>query len=170
MASMRASRATGQHIEAIAALCEAAARDRTSLACVRREPLDPAAWIAARLPLVIVEDGPLLVGFAVAVPDTGAYGSPRCAELVAYVNTGSRRQGAARKALADLFTAARTMGLWKLIAFGLSEDAAERALLTEADFREVGLLDKHVQLQGSWRSVAVYEKMLLAGRRSLSGA
>jgi L-amino acid N-acyltransferase YncA len=59
------------------------------------------------------------------------------------------------------------MGLWKMVAYALSDDPAPRALLERIDFREVGQLVKHAQVDGGWRDVVLYERLVMAARKSM---
>jgi L-amino acid N-acyltransferase YncA len=167
MNSFRAHRLIAGEIDAVRALCAQLTAERGSLWAARREPLDPAAWMARRLPVSVVSEGGRVLGFAAALPDGQAYSAPRCAELVVGVASSHLRRGIGRASLAELLMTARTMGLWKLVAFAFPEDVATRSLLLGSDFREVGALDKHVQLDGVWRGVAVYERLLMTARKSL---
>lgn len=170
MAIHKVHRATDRDLAVLDRLCgeatASATASSTGLAGHRRERWSPAAWLAARLPLVLVEEpaGPL--GFAVALPENVPLGAPRCVEAVVYVTPAQRRRGAGRALVGELVALARTGGLWKMIAYALPEDAASRALLGRLDFREVGVLAKHFQLGGSWRDVALHERLVLAARRS----
>ena len=166
MATLHARRATAHDVDALRRLHAEATAPRSALWSIRRERLDPAAWIATHAPAVLVADGTNDVGFAVAVTDGIPIGAPRCAEAFAYVAPTHRRRGAARAALAELLTVSRTMGLWKLLGYGLAEDAAARALLARLDFREVGTLIRHVQLEGTWHDVVLAERLVLAARTS----
>ena len=69
--------------------------------------------------------------------------------------------------MCELMTVARTMGLWKLLAYATPDDAAARALLARLEFREVGVFVKHLQLEGGWRDVALYERLIMAALRSM---
>jgi phosphinothricin acetyltransferase len=131
----------------------------------RRPVLTPSAWLASRLPFVVVADGATLVSFAVALPG-GPMAAPKCAEAIVHVTPTRRRQGAGRAAVAELVASARLTGLWKLVAYALPEDAGARAFADRMDFREVGTLVKHVQLEGTWRDVAIYERLVLSARKS----
>jgi phosphinothricin acetyltransferase len=137
---------------------------------LRRDRADPAAWLAARSPVVVVGDVNGAIGFAAALPESIPLGAPRCAEAFVYIEPACRRRGGARAAMTELITASRTMGLWKLVAYALVEDAASRALLARFDFRDVGTLVKHVQIQNGWHDVVLSERLVLAARKSLPSA
>jgi L-amino acid N-acyltransferase YncA len=166
MSAFQWHRSTPNDVDALREVCLELGRERGSLLAARREALDPAQWVAQKVPLIVVSEGAKVIGFAGAIPGGQSYSSPRCAELVVGVVAKHRRRGAGRLAVAELFTTARTRGLWKLVAFALPEDVAARPLLARADFREVGTLEKHVQLEGVWHNVAVHERILMATRAS----
>jgi L-amino acid N-acyltransferase YncA len=172
--SYRAHRATAQDADSLRRLFADATQPRASLWSLRRDRAgagaDPAAWLAARSPVVVVGDGQTAVGFAAALPEGIPLGAPRCAEAFVYVDPAYRRRGSARAAMTELITASRTMGLWKLVAYALVEDAAARGLLTRFDFRDVGTLVKHVQIENGWHDVVLSERLVLAARKSLPSA
>ena len=166
MANLRSHRAAAQDVDALRRLHAEATATRSALWSIRRDRLDPAAWVASHTPAVLVADGPVVAAFAVAIADGVPLGAPRCAEVFVYVTPAHRRHGIARAALTELLTVSRTMGLWKLLGYALPEDAVGRALLARMDFREVGTLTKHVQLENTWRDVVVAERLVLAARKS----
>lgn len=170
MAGFRAHRATDHDIETIRRLCAEATSGRGALWSSRRERFDPAAWAAARVPLVVVADSTTkdapAAGFAVALSDAVPFQAPRCAEALVYVTPAQRRRGAGRAAMSELLAAARTVGLWKLVSYTLADDVAGIGLLARLDFRVVGTLVKHVQVEGGWRDVALHERLVLAARKS----
>jgi phosphinothricin acetyltransferase len=157
-------RATERDLDQLTQLCTEAGQ--RGLLTVRRQAFSPSAWLAARVPLVMVADATKALGFAVALPDAAPLGAPKCAEAIVHVTPSSRRQGAGRAALVELVAVARLMGLWKLVAYAFPDDVGARALFSRADFREVGVLVKHVQIEGSWRDVAIHERLVLAARKS----
>jgi len=165
MVNLRARRATAQDVDALRHLHAEAGATRSALWSLRRG-LDPAAWVASHTPAVLVGDGASMAGFAVAITEGIPFSAPRCAEVFVYVAPSLRRHGATRAALAELLTVSRTMGLWKLLGYALPEDPVARALLTRMDFREVGTLTKHVQLDNRWHDLVVAERLVLAARRS----
>ena len=69
-----------------------------------------------------------------------------------------RGQGFGRAALAALIDHAKSRGWWKLLSRVFPENAASRALLRSAGFREVGTYEKHAKLDGAWRDVVIVEK------------
>jgi len=127
---------------------------------------DVATWLSARAPVVAVNEGAELVAFAAAVAENAPVGVARCSEMIAYVRPTHRRRGAARAAIAELMSIARTNGLWKLMGYVMADDSGARIMLDRADFREVGVLVKHVQVRGVWRDVVVCERLVLAARKS----
>jgi L-amino acid N-acyltransferase YncA len=168
-ATAQVHRATARDLDPLRTLCAAVTRDRAAFGGVRREPFDPTEWASGRVAAVVATVGTEPVGFAAAVPQNVPWAAPRCAELTVYVAQSSRRRGVARAAASELFTVARAMGLWKLTCCALPEDPAARALLARFEFREVGLLAKHVQVDGIWRDVTCSERLMLSARRSLPG-
>src|SRR5215470_9336670 len=57
-------------------------------------------------------------------------------------------QGVGRLALGGLVQEAEKAGFWKLVSRVFVENAASRALLRRLSFREVGVYEKHAQLDG----------------------
>ena len=161
-----ARRATERDLDELTRLCAQGSAQRGSLWSARK-PLDPAGWLAVRSPVVIVADASGAIGFAAARPDGVPADAPKCAEALVYVVPAHRKRGAARAAMSELTAVARLMGLWKLIAYALPEDAAAKALLGRLDFREVGVFVKHAQIGGTWSDVTVFERLVLASRKSL---
>jgi L-amino acid N-acyltransferase YncA len=166
MALYKVQRAAERDLGVLERLCAEAAASPVGLAAHRRERWNPTAWLAARLPLVVASDASGVVGFAAALSENLPLGAARCAEGIVFVTPAQRRRGAGRALMGELVAAARAVSLWKMIAYALPEDAASRTLLERLDFREVGTLVKHLQLQGAWRDVAVHERLVLATRKS----
>jgi phosphinothricin acetyltransferase len=166
MSIFKVQRATERDLAALERLCAEATASPAGLVAHRRDRWSPAPWIAARLPLIVAVEPAGVVGFAVALPDSAPLAAPRCVEGAVFVTSAQRRRGAGRALLAELVAVARIGGLWKLIAYALPEDAASRALLARLDFREVGVLAKHLQVGGGWRDVALHERLVLAARKS----
>jgi phosphinothricin acetyltransferase len=121
---------------------------------------DIAAWLGSRFPVVVVESHGVVVGFA----STSTYRSRDCyagiAEFSVYVARVARRRGVARLAMTALMKAAERAGFWKLVSRIFVENTASRALMAGLGFREVGVYQRHAQLDGRWRDVVVVERLL----------
>lgn len=121
------------------------------------------AWLASGLPVVVVVDAAQnVVGYAA----TFAY-SDRCcyagiAEFSVYVERGHRGTGVGKHAMAALIEAARTQGLHKLLSRVFVENSASLGLLRSQGFREVGVHQRHGQLDGVWRDVVAVERLIEA--------
>ncbi len=59
-----------------------------------------------------------------------------------------------------LLQACEEAGFWKLVSRVFVENVASRGLLRSLDFREVGVYEKHGQLDGVWRDVVIVEYVL----------
>lgn len=111
-------------------------------------------------PIVVVEQEGEIVAFA----SSSRWRQRECyagiAELSVYVARSHRRRGAGRLALDGLIEAATRRGLRKLLAALLAGNEPSRALMVSAGFREVGRYEKQAQLEGVWRDVLLFEKLL----------
>jgi L-amino acid N-acyltransferase YncA len=118
------------------------------------------AWFDGRHPIVVVEDGAKVVAFA----STSSYRARPCyagiAEFSVYVARRHRGEGAGRVAMMALFEAAEAAGYWKLLSRIFPENVASRALMTKVGFREVGIYQRHGQLDGVWRDCVIVERLL----------
>lgn len=119
-----------------------------------------AAWFDGRHPLVVVEAENRVVAFA----STSAYRPRACyagiAEFSVYVRREWRGRGAGRLVLECLLQECKAAGFWKLVSRVFVENAASRGLLRALGFREVGIYEKHGQLDGTWRDVVIVERLL----------
>ena len=158
---MHARLASKDDAAAIAAIYNEGIADRT--ATFETEPrtaADILQWIAGAHPVVVVEEDGTVVGFAATFP----YRSRPCyagiAEFSVYVARAARRRGVARDAMAALEGACAEGGFWKLVSRVFPENTASRALLRSCGFREVGVYERHGQLDGEWRNCVIVEKRL----------
>ena len=127
-----------------------------------RSEEDVRGWFDGRHPVVVVEQEGQIVAFA----STSTYRPRDCyagiAEVSVYVARGFRRHGAGRVALSELIKEAQAKGFWKLVSRVFPENQASRALIRSLGFREVGIYEKHGQLDGVWRDVVIVRVHLLA--------
>jgi phosphinothricin acetyltransferase len=116
-------------------------------------------WFDGAHPLLVVEERGAVVAFAA----TFAYRPRACyagiAEASVYVDREFRRHGAGRMALDALIAAAAAAGFWKLLSRIFVDNTASRGLVASLGFREVGIYEKHGQLDGVWRDVVIVEKL-----------
>jgi L-amino acid N-acyltransferase YncA len=123
---------------------------------------DVRAWFDGRHPIVVVEHDGQIVAFA----STSMYRPRECyagiAEVSVYVARRFRGRGGGRMALSELIDQARAKGFWKLVSRVFPENLASRALIGSLGFREVGVYERHGQLDGVWRDVVIVERHLLA--------
>jgi phosphinothricin acetyltransferase len=122
---------------------------------------DVVQWLDGRHPVVVVEDD---AGEVIAFAATSVYRPRDCyvgiAEFSVYASHAARGRGAGRMAMEALFAAARAAGFWKLVSRVFVENTASLGLLRAVGFREVGVYERHGQLDGVWRDVVIVEKML----------
>lgn len=126
----------------------------------QRTPEEVMSWLAGRYPVVAVEDGGRVIAFAA----TSTYRPRDCyrgvAEFSVYVAREARGRGAGRLAMQALIEAAERAGFWKLLSRIFVENTASRALVKSVGFREVGVYEKHGQLDGVWRDVVIVERLI----------
>ena len=153
--------ATLEDAAAIAHIYNEGIEDRIATFETRPRTIDDVrAWFDGIHPIVVVEDGQKVIAFGA----TSTYRPRKCyagiAETSVYVARSHRRQGAGRVALRALIEAAGQAGFWKLLSRVFPENAASRALVHELGFREVGIYEKHGQLNGEWRDVVIVERLI----------
>jgi len=127
-----------------------------------RSEQDVLEWFDGRHPIVVVERDGQIIAFA----STSTYRPRECyagiAEVSVYVARNFRRLGAGRLALSELIKQSQAKGFWKLVSRIFPENRGSRALIASLGFREVGIYEKHGQLDGVWRDVVIVERHLLA--------
>lgn len=158
---MRARDATPDDAPAIARIYNEGIEDRIATFETRpRSASDVAAWFDGVHPIVVVERDAQVIAFAAS----STYRPRECyngvAEFSVYVARQDRGRGAGKLALEFLMQAARGAGYWKLVSRVFVENEASRNLLKRLGFREVGVYEKHGQLDGVWRDVAIVERLL----------
>ena len=129
-----------------------------------RTPEDIVPWFGGRHPVVVVEDGD--AGEVIAFAAASTYRPRDCyasiAEFSVYVARAARGRGAGRRAMDGLIAAAGNAGFTKLVSRVFPENTASLALLRRLGFREVGIYEKHGQLNGVWRDVVIVERLIPA--------
>jgi L-amino acid N-acyltransferase YncA len=117
-------------------------------------------WFDGRHPIVVAEQADQIIAFA----STSEYRPRDCyagiAEFSVYVLRETRGKGAGKAAMLALIQAAEQAGFWKLVSRIFVENTVSRNLMTTLGFREVGIYEKHGQLDGQWRNVVIVERLL----------
>ena len=126
-----------------------------------RTPDDVREWFDGVHPIVVVEDDRQTI---VAFASTSTYRPRDCyagiAEFSVYVTRAARGHGAGRVAMQALIERAAATGFWKLLSRVFVENTVSRKLLASVGFREVGIYERHAQLDGNWRDVVIVERQL----------
>ncbi len=113
-----------------------------------------------KLPLIVAELEGQIVGWAHASSYRSSKYYSGIVEYSIYIATNAHGQGVGTTLLEVFFKACEEVGLWKLVSRIFPENAASRALCRKTGFREVGVYEKHAQLDGQWRDVIIVEKLL----------
>ena len=115
---------------------------------------------ADRFPMLIADDEGRVIGWA----GLSEYRPRECyagiAEFSIYLERAARGRGVGRMLLAALVDAARDRGYWKLVSRIFPFNAASRAVCRSCGFREVGVYEKHGQLDGRWLDVVIVERLI----------
>jgi phosphinothricin acetyltransferase len=121
---------------------------------------DVVSWFDGVHPILVAEEEGKVIAFA----STSTYRPRDCykgiAEASVYVARHARWRGAGRAVLQALITACKGAGYWKLVSRVFPQNAASRRLVVSLGFREVGVYEKHGQLEGVWRDVIIVERLL----------
>jgi L-amino acid N-acyltransferase YncA len=121
---------------------------------------DVVAWFDGVHPIIVAEDKGQVVAFA----SSSSYRPRECykgiAEVSVYVARNARGRGAGRLVLQGLIVACGEGGFWKLVSRVFLDNTASRHLIRSLDFREIGVYEKHGQLDGVWRDVLIVERLI----------
>ena len=155
---MRARRASVADAAAIATIYNQGIEDRVgTFETDLRTAAMVASWFDGIHPIVVVEQE----GESIAYASTSSYRERACyagiAEFSVYVRRDWRGKGAGQLALSLLMHESEAAGFWKLVSRIFVENEASRRLMQRLGFREVGIYEKHGQLDGIWRDVVIVE-------------
>lgn len=122
---------------------------------------------APRFPMIVAVDAAdRPVGWA----GLSAYRPRDCyagiAEISVYLEPGARGCGLGRRLLDAIIVAAREAGYWKLVSRVFTFNTASRAICRASGFREVGIYEKHAQLEGEWLDVVIVERLIPENQRT----
>ena len=124
-----------------------------------RSAQDIEKWFDGVHPIMVAEEAEV-----VAFASSSTYRPRECyariAECSVYVAAEFRGRGAGRMVLLALQDAARAGGFHKLLSRVFVENQASLRMLDALGWRQVGIYEKHGQLDGIWRDVVIVEKLL----------
>jgi L-amino acid N-acyltransferase YncA len=111
-----------------------------------------------RYPLLVAEDA------SGSVAGLAEYRPRECyagiAEFSIYLDRAARGQGTGKALLGALVDAAAQRGFWKLVSRIFPFNTASRSLCRACGFREVGIYERHAQLDGRWLDAVIVEKLI----------
>lgn len=81
-------------------------------------------------------------------------------EFSVYVANGAQGLGVGSALMQAFLPACAEAGLWKVLSRIFVENEASRALCRKHGFREVGIYEKHAQLDGMWKDCVIVERLL----------
>jgi len=126
-----------------------------------RTPADIEPWFGLALAFVVVEDqAGQVLGYGVAHP----YSSRPCyrgiGEFSVYIRREARGRGVGVAAMSGLIDQSRDKGLWKLFSRVFPHNRASLALMARMGFKEIGVHEKHGQLDGVWLDTVMVERLI----------
>jgi phosphinothricin acetyltransferase len=117
---------------------------------------------AGRFPFLVAESEGRVLGWA----SVSAYRPRECyagiGEFSIYVHEDARGGGVGKQLLPALVDAAEQAGFWKLLSRVFPFNTGSRRLCAACGFREVGVYEKHAQLDGEWLDVVIIERLIPA--------
>ena len=87
------------------------------------------------------------------------------AEFSVYVASSARGQRVGDALMTRFVSACAETGIWKILSRIFPENMASRALCARHGFREVGVYERHAQLDGVWRDVVIVERLIPVNQR-----
>jgi L-amino acid N-acyltransferase YncA/protein-tyrosine-phosphatase len=121
--------------------------------------VDLRAYLPTHPSIAVAFDGEL-VAYASSSPHSTYEPYRGIAEFSVYVAELFRGRGFGRIVLHALVARCEAAGFTKMLTRILADNAASRALCASLAFREVGLYERHAQLDGVWHDVLIVEKLL----------
>ncbi len=126
-----------------------------------RTAADIQTWFdSPQYPILVAEYDNTVAGWIAA----SSYRSRACyqgiAEFSVYIASYQQGRHIGSELMQAFIPACEAAGFWKLVSRIFPENNASRALCRKHGFREVGIYEKHAQLDGVWRDVIIVERLL----------
>ncbi len=125
-----------------------------------RSPKDLEPWLNSGYPVIVAIMEDKVVAFAASFP----YSNRQCyrgiGEFSVYVERSFRGTGVGKTIMNALIDEVEKVGIWKLVSRVFVENQASRNMLKKIGFREVGIYEKHAQLDSVWKDVVIVEYLI----------
>jgi L-amino acid N-acyltransferase YncA len=145
---------------AVAAIHNEGIEDRVATFQTQVQSAETAVARMGRGSLLVAERGGEVLGWGGLGPYEHYSYYETVAEVTVYVSRAARGAGIGGSLLNALDRAGEERGMHKLVAKIFSDNEASIALFARAGYREVGVHRRHGRLDGDWRDVVVFEKLL----------
>jgi phosphinothricin acetyltransferase len=145
---------------AIAAIHNEGIEDRVATFQTQPQNAETAHARMGRGALLVAEHDGEIAGWAGIGPYEHYSYYEGVGEVTVYVARSARGAGAGKQLLAALVEDAARRGKHKLVAKVFAGNEASISMFAAAGFREVGTHERHGELDGEWRDVVVFEKLL----------
>lgn len=123
---------------------------------------DIAGWFGVpNHPVLVAEDESEVLGWIAASDYRPRACYAGIGEFSVYVATAAQGRGAGSLLMEAFIPACAEAGLWKILSRIFVENTPSLALCRKHGFREVGIYEKHAQLDGVWRDVVIVERLLI---------
>ncbi len=122
---------------------------------------DILAWFDTKYPFLIAEQNGVVQGFIRASSYRPRAVYAGIAEYSVYVAREAHGQRIGDALMTAFIPALQQAGFWKVLSRIFPENSASRALCVRHGFREVGIYQKHAQLDGIWRDCLIVERILV---------
>jgi len=118
-----------------------------------------------RFPILVAEFEGDVIGWASLTEHSPRACYRGIAECSVYVDERHHGRGAGRALLDAIRAEAARLGYWKLVSRAFLFNEASRAMCRRAGFREVGVYERHAQLDGEWLDVVIVERLIPENQR-----
>jgi L-amino acid N-acyltransferase YncA len=155
-------KAVSSDASVIAAIYNQGIEDRgATFETIPRSTADIAAWFDNGYPVFVSGENETVRAFAAAFPYRARHYYDGVREFSVYAARDGRGLGFGKAALTALIENAAARGWWKLVSRVFPTNMGSRKLCASLGFREVGIYEKHGQLDGTWMDTVIVEKLLI---------
>ncbi|MFM9872342.1 MAG: arsinothricin resistance N-acetyltransferase ArsN1 family A [Fimbriimonadaceae bacterium] len=121
---------------------------------------DIKAWFESGLPFVVLEIESQVLAYALGVRYSGRCAYEGVLEFSFYVARDARGRGFGTAVLSEFIETVRVRGFHKIVGNLMAGNGASAAVMGRCGFREVGVYERHGQLDGEWHDVRVMEILI----------